>query len=206
MTLAFLFAIIWHMPEEVKINVLADRRDILFPVSLAAFEFLIESLANLQDVNEVSIAEVYSTAMTNYCNQESANQEGLNYISDRLSEANKAAGELKGGEDKGKAVKRGFSTEFDKFMRGLPMDTLILQMCGYDFDKAKHIYFKVDRDVALAIVGSYIERSKQDNLIKFEASVYGFGGSFEGGSKEADHQFDVSDGSKSADALLKSMF
>jgi hypothetical protein len=51
-------------------------------------------------------------------------------------------------------------------------------MCAYDFNKANYVYTKLDRDIALEMVDSFLELKAQENNLLFESCLYGFGGKY----------------------------
>lgn len=180
-----------------------DSSTKLFPVSLAAFEFIIEGLSKLDIIDNEAISELYCKAMVEHCFQPTPTTEGVNYISERLRDANESVG----GKSRNitKPSKRSFSSEFSKMMSDLHTDQLIMQMCEYDYAKAKTVYCTVDRDIALAMLNTYLTRLQHDQQVVFEAAVYGFGGSFEGG-KKVDVEYDLTDHNSGAHEALKAIF
>ncbi len=94
-----------------------------------------------------------------------------------------------------------------EWMRNLPTDQLCLLACDLDPVRARNLYCETDIEIAEVVVGLYMDRAWQDFRARFEASLYGFGGSLDGTEEVAAIEVDMNDNAQVMDMIssLKSM-
>ena len=115
--------------------------------------------------------------LSTYCLGRELEPDDLQTFYDRLEAFNKERDEaaqnppLKGAS---------FGTSFTEYIQTLPIDQLLLRMCGYDYDNAKVLYCEVDRDEVICIARMYVTGLLEEHKVAMEACMYGFGGKYKG--------------------------
>lgn len=96
------------------------------------------------------------------------------------------------GKSKGKSggSKRSFGSEFIKWFGRLDIEQTILLLVNFDFEKAYKLYSEVPASVVDRMIETKMGYEWTHAENNFEAVVYGMGGSFKGGSKDADKSFE----------------
>jgi hypothetical protein len=156
-----------------------------FPVPLAAFD----RMGRLMDAVrregltgeelEQAVLGVYAQVLKECCGISKPTEHHLRRLSERLEGASRD--EDPSEVDTRPAV-RSFGTEYAKLLDGLSLDERLMMMCGYDLEKALHLYTKVDRDEVLALLRGYTALQVEEHRLLFESVLYGMGGSYEGDS------------------------
>jgi len=143
-----------------------------FPISLLAMEKYEELSTQCKTDEEHLIASC--VVMKEFCGVGDPEEEDITYFASRLSSIV---------EDIDKEVKKkkervSFGTSYAKYIGGARVDLLLTRMCNYDYDRAKYLYSKVDRDHCLDLIRDFITQQMEFNQVLMEASMYGFGGKY----------------------------
>jgi len=91
------------------------------------------------------------------------------------------------------------------YIGGLPIDAALLRMVNYDIDAAEKLYCTIDRDDVVQLVKDYIKGRMEENLVRMEASMYGFGGSYKEDKQESSKEKGIDLSTKEGVAALKSL-
>ena len=156
----------------------AERFERPFPLPLIAFEHL-ASLAHLEPV------DACLRTMIDCCGVPDPNESQIKYFLDRVQgDAEKANALVESrpapNPDQRITERRSLGSSFDTFIRSLDSSRLLMLACHGDYEKAKHLYTKVDRDDAMQVINDFIRLHTERNTILFESVLYGFGGSYKG--------------------------
>ncbi len=93
------------------------------------------------------------------------------------------------------------------WMEQLPTDQMCLLVCDYDTERARNLYCHTDIEIAGAVFSLFMDKAWQSFRAQFEASLYGFGGSLEGGGEVPTVDVDMGDNTQVMNMLseLKAM-
>jgi len=145
-----------------------------FPVPLIALEaYAIESDKAKSDED---IFNVLITTLSKHCGVKSPTDEDISYFVSRLEEVRK---EISDNSEQSVFKGKTFGSAYLAYISGLPIDSALLRMVNYDIDSADKLYCTIDRTDTVSLVNDYIKGRMEENLIKMEASMYGFGGCYE---------------------------
>ena len=162
----------------------------LFPVPLIVFE----RLAGLQHLlPEVALAQT----MSECCNKPAPTEAEVLYFVDRLQTQTESATDKTEARPEPKFKVRSLGTAFQDFLKQLDVSRILLMACNYDYEKARHLYTRVDYTVANQVVEDFLRLQNERNHILYESVLYGFGGKYK---EETEEYFD-SDGMDAATAM-----
>jgi hypothetical protein len=146
-----------------------------FAIPLLAFERFSELRQQL--TNEAKVLEsVVIPTLVECCSIVDPTEQDIEYFLERLERVGKEANSLSDAPKPSYA--RTLGSAYAGALRKLDTAGLILYMCAYDFNKANYVYTKLDRDIALEMVDSFLELKAQENNLLFESCLYGFGGKY----------------------------
>ena len=83
--------------------------------------------------------------------------------------------------------------------------TLCLYTAGYDYEKARQYYEKVDHKSLIAIAHEKLKFDFERARVALEASLFGFGGGYKSTPKEGDNVVDLTSGGPEAERALEAM-
>lgn len=83
--------------------------------------------------------------------------------------------------------------------------TLCLYAAGYDYEKARQYYEKVDHKSLIAIAHEKLKFDFERARVALEASLFGFGGGYKATPKEGDSVIDLTSGGPEAERALEAM-
>ena len=98
--------------------------------------------------------------------------------------------------------KKAFASEYLNWVSKLDHESMCLHAAGYDYEKASHLYTKVDRDAVMKILNQRADSDWHDKLSQFEACLFGFGGGYE---KKGSNTFDLMNNAEEAEASIKAL-
>lgn len=171
-----------------------------FKVPMLCYEYISEQIQSLEGDNEEGYLEIYCKALEDIC-KVNPTDDNLNYLIEVLTTSSQVS-ESKPASSKGS---KGFCSSFYNYFFDLQSDKMLLQICGYDIDKAYKLYCEEDREDVLALIDSYVSRTQQDQTVLLESCVYGFGGSMED-SNSSVVEFDLTNNFEDAEKALKAFF
>jgi len=174
----------------------------LFDVPLLAFEYIGQQSGGVEE-SEDALRAVYQEVLSGICGVE-FNQANIDYLNTRLDEAAKEAQSASKPTPKAGKGDRKFSAAFWEDFESTPLEGKLMQMVGYDYDKAAHLYCKVDREDVMSLLESFIKRLNSDQVIQLEACVFGFGGKMSKSEQAKEH--DMSGHNPEAHQMLKNFF
>ncbi|WP_422451837.1 hypothetical protein [Endozoicomonas sp. ALC066] len=140
------------------------------------FEFVEAIQEALKDNPELSTLQALLFA----CDRTGRTKDDLEAVAVRLAEEKKESEER---QEVTKSTKQGFGTSFLEWYSKLSPDLMCLMATGFDFEKARHLYCEVDKEVANEVLKAFSEHSWNEAHLRFEACLFGFGGGYgKGGS------------------------
>jgi hypothetical protein len=98
--------------------------------------------------------------------------------------------------------KKLFGSHYLEWLDTLDSEKLCLFASDYDYERARHLYCKTDRDAVTDMARLRAESDWQGKLASFEACLFGFGGGY-GDSDE--RVIDMKEDPKGAEASIRSM-
>ena len=142
---------------------------------LITFEFM-EHLQNfVRDNPETSMLSALQYACTNSkCDLRNAE-----HIAMRLADEQSARQSAQPAASKANA--KGFGTSFLEWYTKLSPDIMCLIASGFDYEKARHLYTMVDKDIVDEVLKAYSESEWNTAHLRFEACLFGFGGGYDKG-------------------------
>ncbi|RLA45994.1 MAG: hypothetical protein DRR06_06005 [Gammaproteobacteria bacterium] len=144
-----------------------------FPIPLMALEaYALDSEAAQTDED---LFNVLVTTLSRHCKVSKPSEQDITYFLERLQGIKE---EISNSPDGGVAKGKTFGSAYMDYVSGLPMDSALLKMVNYDISAADRLYCTIDRDDVVQLVKEYIQGKAEENLVRFEASMYGFGGSY----------------------------
>lgn len=140
--------------------------------------------------------------------REAFNLAGLEFTKEKMEKAatrllqEKETDAKKGPPSPPKKERPTLGSSMLNWLNGLPSKAVCYYLAGFDPAKVTHFYFECDM---LAVIEAFKLKSEyemQSSKINYEASLYGFGGSYEGdkGSSGKVTEVDISEGA-SPDAI-----
>lgn len=161
-----------------------EKFDLKFPIPLLAYEVLQYRMSELgDDFEPEDLQPIYDTVLTQVCGVADPQADDYVYLVEAIKEVIASGTNEQPATSKGDG-KRAYSSEFYKYFGLLPTDTTCLQVCGFDYEKARVLYCEVDRTIAMEIISQYVTRLQNDHTIMLESCVYGFGGNLDGASSD----------------------
>lgn len=152
------------------------------PVSFLFLEILREFVAaNPETTLGVAIQVV--------CQELNYTAPDLDQIAERLQVPEKSEASPSGS----KSDKKSFGSGYLEWMQKQTPDVQCLIASRFDVRKAEYLYSRVDKNVAEDVLRAFTEHDWQQAVLNFEASMFGFGGSYGGGkgSKGSDSAREV---------------
>lgn len=104
---------------------------------------------------------------------------------------------------KNNSNKKGFSSDYLKWVGELDHEGMCLHVADYNYDEAGHLYAEIDRDSVLKMAKQKADKDWHDKMVQFEACLFGFGGGY--GDSEGSNTFDMRKDLESAEASIKSL-
>lgn len=147
-----------------------NRFERRFPVSLLMLERLTHAELSEQGVTQALLD----------CGLKQVSEDDLVYIMDRISAETKPA---KADGEKIVYKGRSFASSYLETLNKQDVATLLLYACGWDYTKAEWTYCNVDKDDVMDLLGKFMEFRMQENVVAFEACMFGFGGKYEDSPK-----------------------
>lgn len=145
-----------------------------FPIPLMALESY--ALDSEKADSDEELFNVLITTLSKHCKVATPEDADITYFLTRLKGLKEEISENSGDEEtKGKT----FGSAYMNYIGGLTVDAALLKMVNYDIDAAEKLYCTVDRDDVVQLVRDYIKGKAEENLVRMEASMYGFGGHYE---------------------------
>lgn len=167
----------------------------LFPIPLLAFE-------RISALKDTPPEEVLPQVLAECCGKPKPTDAEIQYFLQRIKDESDAAQQKvarveAAREDQPAEPSKSLGSSFQKFVSGLDSSRILLWACGYDYEKAHHLYTQVDRSIAMQIVDDFIQLQHERNTYLFEASLYGMGGQYKDdttpSSGVADDEIDLTD-------------
>ena len=124
---------------------------------------------------ETALRGLLEQVINQYCGVEKPNQEDLAYFITRLEELNQVGATAKGG-----VQSRSFNTSYLAFINKLDITSLLGLMTDFDIEKMRSLYCKVDFKHTKLLMKSFIEHRLEENVVAFEAQLYGSGNKYKG--------------------------
>ena len=122
-----------------------------------------------------SVDEAFEQTVRRLNGGVSASQEQLEAIAREVEAATEAISERKDdSEDQGKTI----GTALLEWAKKMDPEKICLFTAGFDFKKARHLYMEVDHRAVLEMYAARISYEEQVLTSRFEAAMYGFGGSY----------------------------
>jgi hypothetical protein len=152
----------------------------LFPIPLIAFE-------RLSALSHLPAEEALPIVLAECCNKPNPTEAEVVYFLERIRDDSKEAQEKIEAVTDAKPANtstKTLGTSFKKFLGQLDSARLLLLACGWDYEKAKYLYTKVDRKAANQIIDDFLELQHERNTYLFEATMYGFGGGYTDDERE----------------------
>ena len=175
-----------------------------FNVPMLAFEVAFIEINKLgDDLTEERLISIYSDVLVSQCKVE-VSQQNLDHLVNVISTSSTIEDSVKASAKS--SQKGGFTSQFYKYFLDVPIDQMLLQICGYDMQKAEYLYCVADREDTLKVVEAYTTRLQQDHMVMLESCVCGFGGDMK--SSDSDHakEYNVSDNIEEAKQAFKNLF
>lgn len=182
----------------------AHRYGRRFPVPLLAVERFYE----LQEKTATEEALYYTCQEC--CGRENPSEDDMAYLLQRLIDLSQTSKKPESdASDPHAKPPQTLGTKYHDLINSLPTDRTLLWMTGYDYDRAYHLYSRVDRDDAMQMVGDFLRIHLEENRVGFENVLYGHGGSYkdDGDSGSSGDTVDLSkQGPDAVKAALKAAF
>ena len=145
-----------------------------FPVPLMALESY--ALDSEKADSDEELFNVLLTTLSKHCKVVAAEDDDIDYFLSRLKSIKEEISENSSDE---KTRGKTFGSAYMDYISSLPVDGALLKMVNYDIDSAEKLYCTIDRDDVVQLVKDYIKGKAEENLVRMEASMYGFGGHYE---------------------------
>ena len=151
-----------------------------FPLTL----YFLESVAKISESDpDLSAEEVIRQSLRQAGLQAKAKSEDVEYALVRMQEIKEEVQGKKEEEGGDKSDKQSLGTDFMKWLSDFRSEEICMFIAGFDSLKAREIYRGWDRD-EVTKASRMLYRYEWERLkAQFEASMYGFGGGYGGGSK-----------------------
>ena len=98
-----------------------------------------------------------------------------------------------------------FAGYFAEWASEMKYDTLCLYVANFEYAKARNYFESQDQRSIIAIADEKLRLEFELARVSFEASLFGFGGSYKGTPKEGDQGFDLSTDGEVAEQALKNL-
>lgn len=137
-----------------------------FAIPLLAFELL----ANLQRQGD---SEAVYKVLRDCCGIEHPTESDYAYFVARISEV---ASKQEATEPLFKPYR--FGKALDNLLENLKVENILLIACGYNYEQAKLLYCRVDREIAMAVVQTWVKVESHRHNMMLESVLYGNGGKY----------------------------
>ena len=155
---------------------------------LLFFEVLAAGLESFSD-KDTTVGAVISSCLIKSGLTESPTSDQIEYSAMRM-EMMKDEEQKKEDEDKkplSKTGKKAFAQDALEWLSSLVPENLCLYIANYNLDEASRLYCEVDREDVMHMGSQKVEQEWEMMRVKMEASLFGFGGGYEGsGSSDKD--------------------
>ena len=145
----------------------------LFPIPLLAFE-------RIDALRHLAPEQVIGQVLAECCNKPKPTPEEITYFIRRVQgEVSQAEQQIAPSESiSTHTTSRTLGTSFNKLVSSMDTSRLLLWACNWDYQKAKYLYTQVDKTIAKQVVDDFLKVTQETNTYTFEATLYGFGGSY----------------------------
>jgi hypothetical protein len=162
-----------------------------FPIPLLAlerFDVLVKTLP---------ILDAAISTITECCHRHPVQNEDIIYFLERVQDLQKPP--KPPNLSSGPVSIKTLGTSFGKFLSSKPPDHILLMACGWDYNKAAHLYSMEDAAVSILVIDDFLSLQQERNNYLYEAVLYGFGGSY---AEDGDTSDDIDlSGASAADIM-----
>ena len=153
-----------------------------FPLPYLFFEEVqlqTEALGERED--DSALDRLIRDALSKCVQMDKVSPEDVEYVVRRLEALAKEIeeGQERDSKDKPSSKKQAFASSFSDWISKLDPHNVCLLLADYNYDRAAHLYCKVDRDDVSAMSEQWMHREWERVKVGYESVVYGFGGGYE---------------------------
>lgn len=185
-----------------------DRFERRLPITGLFLERLGRTVEGLRDRGD-DLTEALLVGLVTQCLKEcglveEAQEEDVVYVIQQLEELykdNEETEEVSSPSGKGK----NFAGYLAEWAYGLSYDKLCLYIADFDYTRAQQYYESLDQRSIVAIADEKLRLDFEKARVSFEASLFGFGGSYKATPKEGEVDFDLTQDSSAAERALKNL-
>lgn len=152
-----------------------------FSVPLLAVEVYSQLAEELDD--EEDFVKSIILVLTRHCGVADPQEADVRHFVDRLEEL--VSPEEKG--DPARVKRKTFGSEFTKFLNGLNAAECLGLMTGYDLTRMRELYCHTDFSDTRGLIQVHMEGLVQQNIARFEATLYGSGNKYDNDSASANY-------------------
>lgn len=154
-----------------------------FPVPLLTFEWL-HTQQPEEEMSDEQLLRWYAEACRQCCGVQNPTIDDAAYLIQRVVAASKLNEKNQGSESKYK--RKDFGAALSDYLKTLELEDLILLACGYDYERARHVYCELDRDEATHLIDNFVKELSHRHNIALEVAIYGAGGGYKGNDAETE--------------------
>jgi hypothetical protein len=151
---------------------LDEQTTLRFNVPLLALEYY--AAACTADATGEQKSAAMTHVLIRICGRVQGTPEDYAYLIERMQQPKPAE------QAKTQVQKKTFGSSFVEYLKRTDTVQLLALMCDYDMDRVRQLYCKEDHSVVRRLTTNFIEYQMEQNVIKYEAALYGAGGSYKG--------------------------